>query len=207
MDADASAPNDVFINCPYDADYALTFEALIFAVHALGFRARAAREIDDGADVRLERIVRIIRECRYGIHDLSRAGVDAVTGLARFNMPLELGIFLGAKRFGAKDQRRKATLVLDIDGYRYRNFISDLAGIDPRSHGGDPVEAVRAVRDWLASASGRKLPGGNLLVEQYQRFVADLPALAAAEGFDLDAIPYKDYLYFVTEWLSLDTGA
>jgi hypothetical protein len=39
----------VFINCPYDPVYARIFEALIFAVHALGFVARAAREIDDGA--------------------------------------------------------------------------------------------------------------------------------------------------------------
>ena len=207
MVADASAPNDVFINCPYDPGYARTFEALIFAIHALGFRARAAREVDDGGAARMERIIKIIGECRYGIHDLSRAGLDPNTGLARFNMPLELGVFLGAKHFGGKEQKKKNTLLLDIDGFRYRDFISDLAGMDPHAHGEDRIQAVREVRDWLASASGRKLPGGNLLVEQYQRFEADLPALAAAQGFNLAAIPYVDYLYFVTEWLSLDPGA
>lgn len=201
-----SAPNDIFINCPYDPDYAQTFEALIFVVHALGFRARAAREIDDGGS-RYDRIVKIIGECRYGIHDLSRAGIDPATGLARFNMPFELGIFLGAKSFGGAAQKKKNTVVLDIEAYRYRQFISDLAGIDPHAHGGDPVRAIREVRDWLRAASGRNLAGGNVLVQQYQRFQADLPALAVAQGFDLDAIPYVDFVYFVTEWLKLDRGA
>lgn len=203
---EASSPNDVFINCPYDAEYASTFEALIFSVHALGFRPRAAREIDDGADVRLDKIVRIIRECRYGIHDLSRAGVDPNTQLARFNMPLELGMFLGAKRYGDKEQKKKSTLVLDLAPFRYRDFISDLAGNDPHAHGGDPEVAVRRVRDWLASASGRKLQSGNILVGQYQRFLAALPAMAETDGFDVDAIPYVDFLFFVTEWLKQDHG-
>lgn len=202
MDADASLPSDVFINCPFDVDYARTFEALIFAVHALGFRARTAREIDDAADVRLEKIIRIIRECRYGIHDLSKADLDKNTKLARFNMPLELGIWLGAKKFGDEEQGRKSTLVLDTDSFRYRNFISDLAGIDPHAHGGIPANAAREVRDWLATASRRRLPSANVLADLHGRFVADLPAMANRDGFNPNAIPYVDFVYFVTEWLS-----
>jgi len=204
---EASLPTDVFINCPYDPDYARTFEALIFAVHALGFRARAAREVDDAADVRLEKIFRIIRECRYGIHDISKADLDKKTKLARFNMPLELGIWLGAKKFGDEEQERKATLVLDTMAFRYRDFISDLAGIDPHAHGGVPTQAVREVRDWLATASRRKLPSANQVADLHERFVADLPALAGRDGFDLNSIPYVDFIYFVTEWLAFDAVA
>jgi len=177
------------------------FEALIFAVYSLGFRARAAREIDDGGDARLDKIVKLIGECRYGIHDLSRAELDPITNLARFNMPFELGIFLGGRRFGDKDQKKKNIMVLDVQPFRYRNFISDLAGIDPHAHNDDAETAVRLVRDWLRNVSRRTLPSANIVAEQYQRFVGDLPDIAARENFDLHNIPYVDFEWIVVEWL------
>lgn len=39
-------------------------------------------------------------------------------------MPLELGIFLGAKRFGTGEQKKKACLILDRDPFRYQKFTS-----------------------------------------------------------------------------------
>ncbi|HEV2817827.1 MAG TPA: hypothetical protein VGW40_11490 [Allosphingosinicella sp.] len=54
-------------------------------------------------------------------------------------MPLELGLFRGAKRFGNKAQKLKRALILDIEQFRYQRFISDLAGIDIHAHGGDPA--------------------------------------------------------------------
>ena len=56
---------DVFINCPFDSAYKPIFDAIIFAVSDLGFVARSALEIDDGAEFRLAKIERI-EECRYG---------------------------------------------------------------------------------------------------------------------------------------------
>ena len=53
-------------------------------------------------------------------------------------MPLEQGIFLGAKRFGGTKQRDKRLLIFDIEAYRYQKFISDLAGIDIHAHQGRP---------------------------------------------------------------------
>jgi hypothetical protein len=41
----------------------------------------------------------------------------------RFNTPLELGLFLGCKRFGPPNQSRKRTPILDSDKYRYRSLI------------------------------------------------------------------------------------
>jgi hypothetical protein len=178
------------------------FEALIFAVRALGFRPRAAREIDDGADVRIDKIMKIIGECRYGIHDLSRTEVDPNTELPRFNMPLELGIYLGGRRFGDEEQKKKSTLILDVELFRYRNFISDLAGMDIHAHAGDPIQAVREARDWLATASRRRLSSANVVASEYERFIADLPEIAAIDGFEVDAIPYIDFEWIVTAWLA-----
>ena len=196
-----TSADDVFINCPFDDQYAQTFQALIFAVYACGFRPRSAREIDDGGQTRIDKLQTIIEESRYGIHDLSRTELDPVNQLPRFNMPLELGLFLGAKRFGGKEQKLKRTLILDVEQYRYQRCISDLAGMDIPQHGGDPRQAVRETRDWLANVSRRVLPSGARVVELYDAFSADLPALAVSLAFEPDAIPYVDFERVVAEWL------
>ena len=42
----------------------------------------SALEEDDGSQVRIEKIYNIVTDCRYGIHDISRTGLDAAFGLA-----------------------------------------------------------------------------------------------------------------------------
>ena len=103
----------VFINCPFSSDYQHIFRALLFSVYACGYRPRCAFEISDSTQNRLSKIERIIERCRFGIHDLSFMGLDAKTGLPRFNMPFELGMFFAAKRFGVGRQKRKIALILD----------------------------------------------------------------------------------------------
>ncbi len=198
---DRTSPDDVFINCPFDDGYAAIFYALIFSIYATGFRPRSAREIDDGGQARIEKLYGLIFECRYGIHDLSRTELDLQHRLPRFNMPLELGIFLGAKRFGAPSQKAKRLLILDIEQYRYQRFISDLAGMDVHEHRGDPRLAVRETRDWLSNVSRRVLPSADRIVRLYEQFLTELPALAAALEFDPGRIPYVDYERLVAEWL------
>ena len=92
--------DNVFINCPFDPNYKQLFDAMVFAIHDCGFIPRCALEEDDASEVRIDKIYNIIADCRYGIHDISRTQLDAASGFPRFNMPLELGIFLGAKKFG-----------------------------------------------------------------------------------------------------------
>jgi len=196
-----TSTDDVFINCPFDRDYAPTFRALIFTIYACGFRPRSAREFDDGSQLRLDKLFRLIDECRYGIHDLSRTELDHDHNLPRFNMPLELGIFLGAKRYGGKAQKLKCVLILDVEQYRYQRFISDLAGMDIHEHGRDPLRALREARDWLANVSRRALPSSDRLTRTYQDFLRDLPALAAALEFDPETIPYVDFERIVAIWL------
>ena len=84
----------VFINCPFDDDYLDIFRALVFTVHDCGFVARSAQEITDSGQVRIEKIVSLIRDCRLGIHDLSRTELDA-NGLPRFKHAPRAGHFLG----------------------------------------------------------------------------------------------------------------
>lgn len=87
----------VFINCPFDDDYRPLFYAVVFAVYDCGLVPRCSLEVSNAGNVRIHKIVSLIKDCRWGIHDLSRTELNP-NGLPRFNMPLELGIFLGAQR-------------------------------------------------------------------------------------------------------------
>jgi hypothetical protein len=195
-------PDHVFINCPFDGDFKPVFDAIVFAIRDLGFEARSALEWDTATEDRLAKIERIIEECRYGIHDISNVRLDAKTGLPRFNMPLELGLFLGCKRFGARRQRDKLCIILDSEPYRYREFISDIAGQDIHSHGGTYERAITEVRNWLATVSKRKLlPGGAAIVERYNRYRDDLPALCAALRRQPENLTFADISEMIGLWL------
>ncbi len=206
----AGSARDVFINCPFDDAFASGFRALVFAVTACGFRARCARETDDGAQTRIDKIYAIVEQSRYGIHDLSRTELDPVNNLPRFNMPLELGLFLGARRYGDATHKRKRALILDVDPFRYQKFISDLAGVDINPHGGDPRVMVLRVRDWLFTASRVKtIPATKLLLDSYDRFAGGLAAIAHDAGLNADALIYPDFERLVLAWVKVQrtTGA
>jgi hypothetical protein len=199
----AAYEDSVFLNVPFDRKYARLADALLFAVHDCGFVARSALEVEDSGQARVEKILDIIEQSKFGIHDISRAGVDRNTKLARFNMPLELGFFLGAKRYGSSNDRQKRCLVLDRDRYRYRNFCSDIAGQDIRAHNDEPRDAIRAVRDWLSSQRGGILmPGGKAIFDRYERFRAQLPAQAHDLKLDHRELTFGDYTRLVVGWLT-----
>lgn len=192
----------VFINCPFDREYKNIFDAIVFTVFDCGFIARSAKEQSDSDQVRIEKIYNIIYECKYGIHDISRVELDATTNLPRFNMPLELGIFLGAKRFGDRKQKEKRCLILDREQYRYQKFISDIAGQDIFAHHNDPFKAIACVRNWLFDKSKRKsIPSAKLICDHYKAFTDDLPRVADAVGTEPDKIIYNEYVILLTEWL------
>lgn len=197
---------NVFINCPFDGAYKPVFEAIVFTVFDCGFRPRCALETEDAGQVRIEKIFDLIADCRFGINDLSRVDLDSATSLPRFNMPLELGIFLGARRFGQGRQKRKCCLVLDRERYRYRAFISDIAGQDICEHREDPLEAIRVVRNWLRNHhQGFLLPGGKVIGERYRAFRSQLPGLCLTGKVGEEELIWRDYVDLVWLWLQQNT--
>jgi hypothetical protein len=191
----------VFINCPFDHAYRPLFRSLVFATIYCGFRARCALEIDDASEVRMEKIYRIIEECRFGIHDISRTELDKSSRLPRFNMPFELGLFLGAKRFVNERQRQKACLVFGRKPYRYQKFLSDIAGQDIRSHALKENEAITVARDWLRGSAKRNMPGGSEIHRQHQKFKSVLHSLCKKVKLKPSEMTFNDHTNFVTEWL------
>ncbi|MEQ1936281.1 MAG: hypothetical protein ABL962_20695, partial [Fimbriimonadaceae bacterium] len=173
----------VFINCPIDDEYTPLFRATVFTVLRCDHHARCAIEEDDSSEVRLTKIFRMITECRLGIHDLSRTQLGKQSRLPRFNMPLELGIFLGAKHFGRDEHDKKTCLIFESTPYSYEKFISDIKGQDISSHGNSPRTVVKKIRNWLASNSARRqFRGGDALWKDYVAFNRWLPGRCRREG-------------------------
>lgn len=219
----ATYAGDVFINCPFDEEYRPIRDAVVFAVFACRLRPRCALEAYDGGNTRIDKIIALIRDCRWGIHDISRTESNA-EGLPRFNMPLELGLFLGANRFGDVHQRDKSCLVLDREPFRFQKFISDIAGQDPIVHHDQPHHAIEAVRNWIASelrhqasriaggsekelaAEIRKqaawLPGGAAIAARFTKFQKDLPDLCARLHLQPEALTFTDYCDVISDWLT-----
>lgn len=206
MPAQSSNPlfeNSVFINCPFDAEYEPIFRAIVFTITACGFTARCARENPDSNEIRLDKIVRLIEDCRLGIHDLSR--LHGATGLPRFNMPLELGIFLGCMKFGGKPHRHKKYLILESEQFRYHSMVSDLSGQDIRAHEGDFRKAIACIRDWLSNQNPpRHLPHGSILATHFEAFLHELPGLCRDLDWTEMELTFKEFTWLTYYWSSIN---
>lgn len=210
----------VFINCPFDSEYLLLFNAITFAVADCGFIPRCALEAEDSGDIRILKILDIIEQCGYGIHDISRTESrvnlrpdGTPEYLPRFNMPLELGLFIGAQRFGKGQQRRKNYLLFDVEPHRYQKFISDLAGQDIKAHGWPGIAAtddektqavsklILAIRNWLTTKiDGDLLPGGKRITSRFRQFQAELPDLATEFGQQVADLSFYDLSALIIGW-------
>jgi hypothetical protein len=146
----------VFINCPFDASYRPLLHSIILAIAYCGFFPRSAVESGDVADSRMTRILGALFSSQYSIHDLSRCRGEGSDSLARFNMPLELGMAI-AKRH---QDRKHDWAVLVPNDHTYTKFVSDLGGFDPLTHDGTIETVVRAVLSWLAIRPNA-LPGAT----------------------------------------------
>jgi hypothetical protein len=198
---------DVFINCPFTADYQNHFQATVFTVVRSGFTPRCARESDDGGEVRFEKICRIISGCPYAVHDISKTEPDADSGLPRFNMPFELGLFLGAKRFGGRPHRQKKSLIFDRAPFRYQSFISDISGQDIHPHNGEVDQLIRELATWLRDqARDPKVPGGIAVADEYSKFKVDLPSIAGDMQLQLSELTFKDLVVVVARWIVKEHG-
>lgn len=131
--------NTVFLNIPYDARFRRLYLAYVTGLIHLDLIPRATLEIPGGRN-RLDKIIDLIRSCRYSIHDLSRVQLDRNRPFStpRFNMPFELGLAVASARLGAP---RHDWFVFETINRRLSKSLSDLNGTDPNIHDGS-IEGV-----------------------------------------------------------------
>ncbi len=141
----------VFLNIPYDDEFRSLYVAYIVGLTNLGLVPHIASEIPGGAR-RLDRVLALIKSCRYSIHDLSRVELSASPqGTPRFNMPLDLGMTIAWADLYPK---RHTFFVFESEPYRIQRSTSDLNGTDAGIHQGTPGGVLSELRSafWRADA-------------------------------------------------------
>jgi hypothetical protein len=201
---DPPPDQSIFINCPFDGKYRPIFRAMVFTAIACGYHPRCALDSTDGAEVRVIKIAKMIEECDWAIHDLSRVEVRRGE-LPRFNMPMELGLHLGARLFGSGRQARKRALILEAEGHRYDQVLSDISGQDIEVHARKIDQAIACVRNWLSDhrrAGATPLPGLKALLRDYKRFQREVVTILKKHRLDpLSKLSHSDYLFAVRDWI------
>jgi len=201
---------NVFVNCPFDEKYLALLRPLLFTVIYLGLKPRIALEAIDSGELRLNKIVELIRESKYSIHDLSRSEASAAGELYRLNMPFELGIDFGCRLFGKPRQRKKRTLVLEAQPHRYKASISDLAGADIECHGDEPYKVIGVIRNWLKNVCLEQAAGPALISSAFTDFMAHNFDALIQLGFsaeDIERLPVAELIQRMDDWVSSSNAA
>jgi hypothetical protein len=197
---------NVFINCPFDEQYYSLLRPLLFTVVYLGFNPRIASERSDSAENRLQKICGIICASKYSIHDLSRLKASRAREFYRMNMPFELGIDYGSRLFGTAPMDKKKCLILEKERFEYMRALSDLSGVDIKSHKNEPVNMVRKVRDWFVETVGlRSVESPTVIWYRFNDFTSDFYDSRKKDGFtdeDLNMMPVPEYIDFIRAWVA-----
>jgi len=199
-----SFENNVFINCPFDEDYLPLLRPIIFTVVALGFNPKIALERADSGEIRIVKIVELIKDSKYSIHDLSRMKSDSPDEIFRMNMPFELGVDFGIRIISTNHLNDKRYLIIETEKYRYQKALSDLAAVDIKFHKNDPTQIVKIVRHWFVSEAGlKKIKSPKFIWYDFNDFMSDFYDERKKEGFsdeDLNIMPIPEFVDHINNW-------
>lgn len=152
----------------------------------------------------MEKICNIMSNCKYSIHDLSRVELDENTNLPRFNMPFELGLDYGCKKFGKSQQKRKVLLILEKERYQYQKLISDLSGVEVYAHYNNTRDLIKEIRNWICANNTSDellVNSASKIFEKYNSFLKQLPKICNKQGTDPQDLHFKDFRNYVVIWL------
>lgn len=200
----SSFEKNVFINCPFDLEYKKFLHPMLFTIVYLGLRPQMAQTTDSGK-VRIERILSLIKDSKYSIHDLSRMVAKEAGEIARFNMPFELGLDIGIRSASKRSRlSTKQNLIIEQENFRYQKGISDLSGNDIEVYGDSPERLVLVIRNWFTRIIHPKQPSGSFIWEEYNEFQTYFENVTKEEGYnkkDLESLPVNELIYFMSKWV------
>lgn len=196
---------NVFINCPFDEKYKTLLKPLLFTIVALGFTPRIALERADSAEQRISKICGLIGESKYSIHDLSRLKSSTEEEYYRQNMPFELGIDYGSRKFHPGLLQHKRFIILATTRFDYMRALSDLSGVDIQAHEDKPRTLIRKLRNWFYSTVGiTDIPGPTKIWYAYNDFNTDLHDKLENKGFspeDIQELIMPEFIDYVERWV------
>lgn len=195
---------NVFINCPFDEGFYGLLRPLLFTVVYLGFKPRIALERTDSGEPRIDKIVELIADSKYAIHDLSRIKAKKAGELFRFNMPFELGIDVGCRLFKGGGWAQKKCLILEAQRYRYQAALSDLSSSDIAVHHNKPKDVVIEVRNWLNNQCRLNAAGPAKIWGAFTDFMADNYDKLLERGFsprDIEKLAIPELIDCMEKWI------
>lgn len=146
-----SFEKSIFINCPVDKTYVDNIlKPMLYVIVKNGFSPRLSLEVSDSGQVRLQKIIEIIKSCKYSIHDLSIVKAKKAKEFARMNMPFELGIDYGLRNSGIRKLNEKQFLILEATKYDYMRALSDINGFDIKVHLNETEEIFGCLYSWYS---------------------------------------------------------
>ena len=198
--------SNVFINCPLDDAFFILLKPMIFTIMYMGFTPKIASSDNDCAEDRLTKILAIIRQSKYGIHDLSRMKSKKEKEYFRMNMPFELGLDLGLKKFAGKGtHKNKKFLILEAVKYDYKKTISDISGMDIENHNDDVFKLLKVLRNWFVGGEYTTYEGNDNEIWTQYNFLAsaiwDRYHRPAKTRGSLEDMPVNEFITFIKKWL------
>jgi hypothetical protein len=206
----SKAPNNfhknVFINCPFDKEYKSLLRPLLFTIIYFGFNPRLSSERSDSLEQRVEKILALIKESRYSIHDLSRLKSKKEKEFSRLNMPFELGVDYGCRRVSTNRLRTKKCLILEQRLHGIKKALSDLAGVDIKNHNNNPAKIPQVIQHWFIETVGlTNTDSPSVIWDRFNEFTYDFFLKRKAEGYardDLKMMPMPQYIRYVRNWIA-----
>ena len=195
----------VFINCPFDDEYFPLLRPLLFTILHLGYIPRIASERSDSGEQRIQKICELIKASKFSIHDISRLKLRNKNELSRLNLSFELGIDFGCRLFNVGNTHNKIFLILEKEKYLFRSALSDISGVDIKSHDNNPEELIRQIRNWFVENELKTAKSASTIWDDFNQFMADFFQQRKNEGFsdrDLQMMPIPEFVDFVEKWLN-----
>ncbi len=183
-----------FLNLPYDAKHEQICLAFVAGLCAFGLVPRATLELS-GSERRLDRIVKLIKRCRYSFHDLSRVELDRTPPRTpRFNMPFELGLAVARA-----SEIRHQWFVFEAIEHRLNKSLSDIDGTDPQIHKGHPEGVLRGLSNVLGRSAMR--PRHDDLMAIYRELKRGALGIKRQRGGSLfEAAAFRELVFLAREF-------
>lgn len=166
----------VFLNIPYDHQFESLCLAYICGLACFGLVPRATLEIPGAR--RLDRIIALLEDCSFSIHDLSRVQLDRnKPRTPRFNMPFELGLAVAREKLV---DSQHTWYVFESMLRRTEKSLSDIAGTDVYIHSGTVMGVFRELSNAFIRQERQPTVGQMQAVYRYIR--RDLRAILRTSG-------------------------
>lgn len=177
---------------------------MLFCVIRAGLKPRLSSERLEAGESRLEKILDLIANCRFSVHDLSRATAREAGENFRMNMPFELGLDMGRRRAPDQETDDKKFLIFEQTPYELKRCLSDLGGVDVQFHRNDFQLVFKKLRDFLRVEANCNLPGATTLIHEYTLFLGWMTEKKITEGHtekEALELPTQERLDEMLEWV------